>query len=185
MKRFNKAMEILKLVEHSNRNDKLLHKNEGENGLTYFGIYQSAHPKLKMWKTIESYLKIEPDIKKCSVILSNVSDLTGEVYRFYKQEFWDKMGLDKVNSGRICNEMFIFGVNVNWDKCNKEVQKMIGVKDDGIIGDKTIAKINEVDEEWFDKEFDKVEMEYYERIVEQKPHLAKNLKGWFNRSLVV
>ena len=95
------------------------------------------------------------------------------------------MGLDKVNSSHICNEMFIFGVNVNWDKCNKEVQKMIGVKDDGIIGDKTIAKINEVDEEWFDKEFDKVEMEYYERIVEQKPHLAKNLKGWFNRSLVV
>ena len=185
MKRFNKAMEILKLVEHSNRNDKLLHKNEGENGLTYFGIYQSAHPKLKMWKIIESYLKIEPDIKKCSVILSNVSDLTGEVYRFYKQEFWDKMGLDKVNSEHICNEMFIFGVNVNWDKCNKEVQKMIGVKDDGIIGDKTSAKINEVDEEWFDKEFDKVEMAYYERIVEQKPHLAKNLKGWFNRSLVV
>ena len=185
MKRFNKAMEILKLVEHSNRNDKLLHKNEGENGLTYFGIYQSAHPKLKMWKIIESYLKIEPDIKKCSVILSNVSDLTGEVYRFYKQEFWDKMGLDKVNSGHICNEMFIFGVNVNWDKCNKEVQRMIGVKDDGIIGDKTIAKINEIDEEWFDKEFDKVEMAYYERIVEQKPHLAKNLKGWFNRSLVV
>ena len=185
MKRFNKAMEILKLVEHSNRNDKLLHKNEGENGLTYFGIYQSAHPKLKKWRTIESYLKIEPDIKKCSVILSNVSDLTGEVYRFYKQAFWDKMGLDKVNSGHICNEMFIFGVNVNWDKCNKEVQKMIGVKDDGIIGDKTIAKINEVDEEWFDKEFDKVEMAYYERIVEQKPHLAKNLKGWFNRSLVV
>ena len=185
MKKFNKAMEILKLVEHSNRNDKLLHKNEGENGLTYFGIYQSAHPKLKMWKIIESYLKIEPDIKKCSVILSNVSDLTGEVYRFYKQEFWDKMGLDKVNSGHICNEMFIFGVNVNWDKCNKEVQKMIGVKDDGIIGDKTIAKINEVDEEWFDKEFDKVEMSYYERIVEQKPYLAKNLKGWFNRSLVV
>ena len=185
MNKFNKAMEILKLVEHSNRNDKLLHKNEGENGLTYFGIYQSAHPKLNMWKTIESYLKLESDIKKCSVILSNVSDLTGEVYRFYKQEFWDKMGLDKVNSGHICNEMFIFGVNVNWDKCNKEVQKMIGVKDDGIIGDKTIAKINEVDEEWFDKEFDKVEMEYYERIVEQKPYLAKNLKGWFNRSLVV
>ena len=185
MSKFNKAMEILKLVEHSNRNDKLLHKNEGENGLTYFGIYQSAHPRLNMWKTIESYLKIEPDIKKCSIILSNVSDLTGEVYRFYKQEFWNKMGLDKVNSGHICNEMFIFGVNVNWDKCNKEVQKMIGVKDDGIIGDKTITKINEVDEEWFDKEFDKVEMAYYERIVEQKPHLAKNLKGWFNRSLVV
>lgn len=185
MSKFNKAMEILKLVEHSNRNDKLLHKNEGENGLTYFGIYQSAYPKLNMWKTIEGYLRLEPDIKKCSVILSNVSDLTEEVYRFYKREFWDKMGLDKVNSSHICNEMFIFGVNVGWYNCNKEVQRMIGVVDDGIIGAKTIAKINEVDEEWFDKEFDKVEMAYYEKIVEQKPHLAKNLKGWLNRALVV
>ena len=36
-KKFINAMDILKEVEHSNKNDKLLHKNAGENGLTFFG----------------------------------------------------------------------------------------------------------------------------------------------------
>ena len=185
MSRFNKAMEILKLVEHSNRNDKLLHKNKGENGLTFFGIYQSAHPNLRIWKTINRYLEIEPDIKKCSLLLSNVSDLKDEVYKFYKREFWDKMQLDRVNSSHICNEMFIFGVNVGYVTCIKETQKLLGVTADGIIGNITLGKLNQVDEVWFDKEFDKVEMAYYERLVEQKPHLAINLKGWFNRAIRV
>lgn len=184
-KKFINAMDILKEVEHSNRNDKLLHKNKGENGLTFFGIYQSAHPNLKMWKTIDKYLSIEPDIKKCSLLLSNVSDLKDEVYKFYKREFWDKMQLDKVNSSHICNEMFIFGINVGYVTCIKETQKLIGVTADGIIGNITLGKLNQVDEVWFDKEFDKIEMAYYERLIEQKPHLTINLKGWFNRAIRV
>ena len=182
---FNDAMYILKEVEHSNRNDKLLHKNKGENGLTFFGIYQSAHPKLSIWRTIESYLKIEPDIKKCSLLLSNVSDLKDEVYKFYKREFWDKMQLDKVISGHICNELFIFGVNVGYKTCIRETQKLLGVTADGIVGPITLAKLNDYDVVKFDKEFDKIEMAYYERIAKSKPHLAINLKGWFNRAVRV
>ena len=185
MKKFNKAMDILKEVEHSNRNDKLLHKNAGENGLTFFGIYQSAHPNLPIWKTINRYLEIEPDIKKCSLLLSNVSDLKDEVYKFYKKEFWDKMQLDKVNSEHICNEMFIFGVNVGYITCIKETQKLLGVTADGIIGSITLSKLNAYDVVQFDKDFDKIEMAYYERIAKAKPHLAINLKGWFNRAVRV
>ena len=179
------AMDILKEVEHSNRNDKLLHKNAGENGLTFFGIYQSAHPNLKMWKTINRYLEIEPNLAKCSLILSNVGDLKDEVYNFYKKEFWDKMQLDKVDSGHICNEMFIFGVNVGYITCIKETQKLLGVTADGIIGSITLGKLNAYDVVKFDKEFDKIEMAYYERIAKAKPHLAINLKGWFNRAVRV
>ena len=185
MDNFNKAMDILKEVEHSNRNDKLLHKNVGENGLTFFGIYQSAHPNLKMWKTINKYLEIEPDIKKCSLLLSNVSDLKDEVYKFYKKEFWGKMKLDEVNSSHISNEMFIFGVNVGYITCIKETQKLLGVTSDGIIGSITLGALNAYDVVQFDKEFDKIEMAYYDRIAKAKPHLAINLKGWFNRAIRV
>lgn len=185
MTNFLKAMEILKQVEHSNDNSKLLHTNDGETGLTYFGIYQSAHPNLKIWDTIKRYLSIEPNLKKCSLILAGVRDINDEVYKFYKQEFWDKMGLDKVSSSHICNEMFIFGVNVGWKQCNKEVQRLLGLTDDGIIGAKSIEKINSTDEKWFDKEFDKVEIAYYEKIVKDKHRLAINLKGWFNRAIAV
>ena len=69
---FEKAMKELASVEHSNDNSKVLHKNSTELGLTFWGIYQSANPNLPIWGIIERYLKIEPDIKKCGVILCNL-----------------------------------------------------------------------------------------------------------------
>ena len=95
----NKSIiEMIKDVEFSSDNSQLLHKNKTENGLTYFGIYESAHPNWKGWKIIKGYLDLEPDLKKCSLILANVSDLNKLVEEFYKVEFYDKMKLDSVTS---------------------------------------------------------------------------------------
>ena len=184
----SKSLRILTIVEHNRRPDKLLHKNDGENGLTFFGIYQSAHPKLRLWGIIERYLLIEPDIEKCSVVLSNNKELIIECENFYKEHFWDKMKLDRVENQKVADELFIFGVNVNWPIAAKEAQKLLGFtgKDvDGIIGNETLKRLNAVDVAWFDKEFDKVEVAYYERIIAAKPHLAKNLPGWKNRAYSV
>ena len=43
----NKILEMIKDVEFSNNNSLLLHHNDGETGLTYFGIYESAERKAK------------------------------------------------------------------------------------------------------------------------------------------
>lgn len=185
MANIKEAMKILAFVEHNNDNTQVLHKNKGELGLTFWGIYQTAHPTLKIWNTINQYLKIEPDFKKLGQALVNNNEIMKDVEDFYKIHFWDKMKLDEVHSQHIANEIFIFGVNVGYVTCIKEVQKLIGVTADGIIGNITLGKLNQIDEVWFDKEFDKVEMAYYERLIEQKPHLAINLKGWFNRAIRV
>jgi lysozyme family protein len=95
------------------------------------------------------------------------------------------MRLDEINSQHIANEIFIFGVNVNWKIAIKEAQKLIGVAADGIIGTQTLKALNNYDEHVFDKKFDDVEIAYYEQIVKNKPHLAHNLKGWINRALYV
>ena len=42
-----KALQLIKAVEFSNDNKKLLHKNPTETGLTYFGIYEKALPKTR------------------------------------------------------------------------------------------------------------------------------------------
>lgn len=42
-----KILAMIKDVEFSNDNSLLLHHNEGEIGLTYFGIYESAERKAK------------------------------------------------------------------------------------------------------------------------------------------
>ncbi len=42
-----KIISMIKDVEFSNDNSLLLHHNDGETGLTYFGIYESAERKAK------------------------------------------------------------------------------------------------------------------------------------------
>ena len=77
------AVQELGKLEFEDKYD-ILHKNEGENGLTFFGIYQSANPTWRGWDIINRYLANEPDLRKCSAILSNVSDLMELVYKLYK-----------------------------------------------------------------------------------------------------
>ncbi|MCG3698855.1 peptidoglycan domain protein [Aliarcobacter butzleri] len=185
MAKIDESMKILSWLEHNNDNTRVLHKNKGELGLTFFGIYQSAHPTLSIWNTINQVLKSESDTKKAGPILMRDSELLKQVNIFYKKEFWDKMRLDEINSQHIANEIFIFGVNVNWKIAIKEAQKLIGVATDGIIGTQTLKALNNYDEHVFDKKFDDIEIAYYEQIVKNKPHLAHNLKGWISRALYV
>ncbi|ABV67931.1 hypothetical protein Abu_1684 [Aliarcobacter butzleri RM4018] len=185
MAKIDESMKILSWLEHNNDNTRVLHKNKGELGLTFFGIYQSAHPTLSIWNTINQVLKSESDTKKAGSILMKDSELLKQVNIFYKKEFWDKMRLDEISSQHIANEIFIFGVNVNWKIAIKEAQKLIGVTADGIIGTQTLKALNNYDEKVFDKKFDDVEIAYYEQIVKNKPHLAHNLKGWISRALYV
>ena len=185
MANIKEAMKILAFVEHNNDNTKVLHKNKGELGLTFWGIYQSAHPTLSIWNTINKTLKIEPNIKNAGLLLMKDNELLNQVNAFYKREFWDRMKLDEVHSQHIANEIFIFGVNVNWKIAIKETQKLIGVEADGLIGSKTLSVLNSFNENKFDRDFDEVEIKYYESIVKNKPHLAVNLKGWFSRARYV
>ena len=188
MANIKEAMKILAFVEHNNDNTQVLHKNKGELGLTFWGIYQTAHPTLKIWNTINQYLKIEPDFKKLGKALVNNNEIMKDVEDFYKIHFWDKMKLDEVHSQHIANEIFIFGANVHWKVAAKETQKLIGLTGDdvdGFIGKKTLEILNKFNENKFDREFDEVEMRYYEKIALNKPHLAVNLKGWFNRARYV
>lgn len=182
---FKKSMEILKQVEHSGRNDKLLHKNKNEIGLTFFGIYQGAHPKWKGWDIIKRYLEFTPDIKQCSKILANVTDLYSLVCDFYKKEFWDKARLDEVKSQKIADEIFIFGVNANMKIAAIKAQFLVDALPDGNIGSKTLALLNNYDENKFDILFDEQEIEYYNKLVRLHEKFKINEAGWHNRAKAV
>ena len=177
-----KALELIKAVEFSNDNKKLLHKNPTENGLTYFGIYEKAHPNWSGWKIIKAYLELEPDLQKCSVILSNVSDLNTRVEEFIKKEFWDKMKLDLVTSENKQLEMMCFGINTNPTRCIKKVQELLGLTIDGIIGNKTITALNSFNDDLFDKLFDLEEKEYYDELIEDKERFKIYKNGWHSRA---
>ena len=176
-----KILEMIKDVEFSNDNSLLLHKNDGENGLTYFGIYESAHPNWYGWNIIKRYLANVPDLKKCSIVLSNVMDLNQKVQEFYKKEFYDKMKLDLINSESKQLELMCFAINTNPIRCIKKVQELLGLEVDGVIGNKTITALNNYNDELFDKLFDEKEIEFYNSLDEVR--FGKFKRGWRNRAL--
>lgn len=179
------AMAILKVVEHSNRNDKLLHSNKGEQGLTFFGIYEKAHPEWKGWDIVKGYLSFTPDIRKCSTILAGVKDLEDLVYDFYKKEFWDIARLDEINSQKIANEIFIFGVNAGMPISVIKAQFIVDAVADGKVGKNTIKALNAFDENRFDILFDEEEIKHYDKLIRLHSKFKINEKGWHSRAMAV
>ena len=183
MSNFAKSMQILMRLEFSNPS-LALHKNETENGLTFFGIYECAHPDFKGWELVKQVLKGK-SLKEASVILYNNSDLVALVYEFYKKEFWDKMRLDEVGSDLKATEIFIFGVNVDTKPAVRVLQRLLNVAVDGVMGAQTLKALNAYDEDKFNTDFDSCEIAYYANLVSQKPKFKVYANGWKNRALAV
>ena len=167
MANFNDAFQILMRLEFS-KPENALHKNPTESGWTFMGIYQDGG-----------------NIEKISRALYASENLRAQVRAFYKEAYWDRMRLDEISSQLKANEMFIFGVNVGVKPAVRVAQQLVGVVNDGIVGDQTIAAINRYDEERFDKQFDRAELEYYNKLIEKNPRLKIYANGWRNRALAV
>ena len=161
-----------------------LHKNETENGLTFFGIYECAHPDFKGWGLVKQVLKGKT-LKEASVILYNNSDLVALVYELYKREFWDKMRLDEVESDLKASEIFVLGVNVGTKVAIKLTQTLLNVAVDGVMGTQTLNALNAYDEDKFNVEFDSYEIAYYASLASKNPKLKIYANGWKNRALAV
>lgn len=162
-----------------------LDRNPTEDGWTFMGIYQTAHPGWKGWDEILERVASGGDIEKISRALYSSEKLRAEVRRFYKEAYWDRMRLDEVVSQIKANEMFVFGVNVGIKPAVRAAQTVVGVEADGVFGDQTLAAINRFDEAKFDKEFDRAELEYYNRLMQKNPKLKIYANGWRRRANAV
>ena len=184
MANFNEAFQILMRLEFS-KPENALDRNPTESGWTFMGIYQNAHPHWAGWNEILGALALNNDVKKISKTLFDSKNLRAQVRAFYKEAYWDRMRLDEVASQLKANEMFIFGVNVGVKPAVRVAQQLVGVVNDGIVGDQTVAAINRYDEERFDKQFDRAELEYYNGLIEKNPKFRIYANGWRNRALAV
>nr|WP_315062105.1 putative peptidoglycan-binding domain-containing protein [uncultured Campylobacter sp.] len=184
MANFNEAFQILMRLEFSKPED-ALDRNPTEKGWTFMGIYQDAHPHWKGWYEILGAVALGGNIEKISRALYSSENLRAQVRAFYKEAYWDRMRLDEVQSQIKGNEMFIFAVNVGIKPAVRVAQQLVGVVNDGIVGDQTIAAINRFDEERFDKQFDQAELQYYNGLIEKNQKFRIYANGWRNRALAV
>lgn len=98
----------------------------------------------------------------------------------YKRRFWDRMQGDKIESQLIANILFDGFVNCGFNGI-RIMQRLLHLKDDGIVGPKTLAAINGADEILLYNRYKLERINYYQDLAEKKPSLKVFLKGWLNR----
>ncbi|MFT7224373.1 MAG: lysozyme family protein [Cellvibrionaceae bacterium] len=147
------------------------HKVAGDRGgQTYAGIARTFHGDWKGWNLIDRDDMDNPE-------------LTELVIEFYKSKFWDKVKGDEIQNQRIAATIFDFSVNTGTRTASKLLQLVVGETPDGIIGPKTVAAVNQADEELFVAKYALAKVARYAEIVKRDRSQIKFLLGWLNRTL--
>jgi len=147
----------------------------GDKGLeTYAGISRRFFPDWDGWPFID---KVKAQI---GAIANNkfFSELTPSVEKFY-YNLWVSTGASKINDQNLAN--IIFDYIVNSGKTGvKNVQKIVGVTQDGILGNNTAAAINNSNPIDLYNAIKQQRIEFYKMLAE-RPNQSQFLPGWLNR----
>lgn len=111
--------------------------------------------------------------------LKNITD--EQWLRIFKSGYWDKWKADDIENQSIADIVVDWAWASGTATSIKQVQKILGVAVDGIVGNDTLTAINTADQSSL---FDKIRnrrIEFVENIVKRDPSQARFLKGWKNR----
>lgn len=128
--------------------------------------------------TLEVFQKYYGKSKGCA----DLKKITSEQWEFIlKSGYWDKWQADQIKSQSIANLLVdwvwtsgIYGI--------KFPQRLLGLTDDGVVGPKTLAVINNYpnQKELFNKLWKRRE-QHFMAIANASTNNKKFLKGWLNR----
>lgn len=146
----------------------------GDSGLeTYMGVSRKFFPDWKGWAIVDRNKPLKPNQRIVS------SELDTLVSDFYRSNFWDKIHGTEIKDQQVANFIFDFYVN-SGRTALIQVQRTIGVIDDGIFGEKTIQTINNHFGELLGT-LKVVRIQFVRNIVKNNPSQSKFLSGWLNR----
>ncbi len=146
---------------------------------TYRGISRASHGNWKVWSIIDQH-KNKPNFP---FNLVNNTDLDKQVELFYLYEFWLPIKGDLIANQTNADSIFDFAVNAGLKTCIEYVQSIIGTKADGVVGEKTLAKLNALDFGYFQPAFTVSKIRHYITIIKKRPANKKYLYGWIIRAL--
>lgn len=152
---FSKAIEKTLVNEGGYIND--LNDKGGE---TNFGISKKSYPNI--------------DIK-------NLTE--NEAKKIYKQDYWDKLKADRIESQNVASALFDTAVNMGVRTASKMIQSCVDTQTDGFVGAKSLKAINATNEELLLLRFKLAKIARYAYITEKRPANKKYLLGWINRTL--
>lgn len=102
------------------------------------------------------------------------------VKTIYKKLFWDH-GFDQIESPDFATILFDQCVVSGMYGAVRRLQIMLGLTADGILGPKTLQKINEFYGKALSFQYVRASVHHYVALVESRPEQAEFLEGWINR----
>lgn len=111
--------------------------------------------------------------------LKNITD--EEFTAILKEMYWDACRADRIESQSVANAIVDWSWNSGTITAVKEIQKVLGVTVDGIIGNVTLSAINSIDAEIMFDLVQNTRIAYLERICSSRPANKKFMRGWLNR----
>lgn len=140
-----------------------------KGGQTYAGIARTRNPQWEGWHYIDN-----GELPPASI-----------VREFYRDNFWDAIRGDDIESSTIAGMVFDFAVNAGVSVAVKLAQVVAGVTPDGKAGPKTVAALGAVDPEHFKLAYTVAKIARYAAIANRDPSQKQFMLGWTNRALKV
>lgn len=118
------------------RNEGYYANIEGDQGKeTYRGISRVNFPYWEGWPIIDAAKPLKHNEPIISAVLDDLIDT------FYKTKFWDTSLLDRVVKQPVAIYYYDFKVT-SGSNATKELQRILGLKQDGVFGSITLAMTN-------------------------------------------
>ena len=131
---------------------------------------------IAVWKA-QGYDKDgDRDIDVADLKLITVEDATN----IMKKNYWDRWKAEQIKNQAIANTLvdWVWGSGA-WGI--KIPQRILGVKDDGIVGNKTLEALNNQDPKKFLEKLYLARFNFLDGIVASKKKKKRFIKGWKNR----
>ena len=136
-------------------------------GQTYAGIARKMNPQWAGWSYIDEGGTPPADMVRV----------------FYKQNYWEPLGLTAIESQAVAAAIYDFAVNAGTGTAAKLAQIVAGTTPDGRIGPASTAAINAIRPELFMAHYALAKIARYRDIVRRDKTQIKFLMGWINRTL--
>tara|TARA_B100000902_G_scaffold399819_1_gene472749 strand:- start:3433 stop:3960 length:528 start_codon:yes stop_codon:yes gene_type:complete len=101
--------------------------------------------------------------------------------QIYKDNYWDVIQADLLPGG-LDIAVFDLAINAGTGRSAKILQSIVGAKEDGAIGSRTIEKVMQHNPSDVLEKFTKKRKEFYDSIVKNNPSQKKFIKGWTRRN---
>lgn len=111
--------------------------------------------------------------------LKNITD--EEFVSILKEMYWDACRADRIESQSVANAIVDWAWHSGTTTAVKEVQKVLGVTADGIIGNVTLSAINSTSPLPLFGQIQQSRLNYLERICVARPANRKYENGWVRR----